>query len=273
MVDYRSLEQKYGLPENYLVPTRRVESAGGRNTFNPLSRAAGDFQFIPRTARAYGLTNPYDPAASADAAARLARDNMAALRRAGIEITPENLYLAHQQGAAGAVRLLSGGNVPAQQIVGQRAVNWNSGNAQMTGPQFADTVRGKFLSAAGVPQAVAPPVQSQAQVMPAAQAAPQQPAAPVYANDFTTMARRAGNYLAPSIVDAPAALTPEQIAAQQAATTANAETSRQYNTAAAGLLNLARISAQPGQAPMMPMLQNEPVRGQYRPIPRMRGLL
>jgi len=118
-----------------------------------------------------------------------------------------------------------------------------------------------------------PVVQSQAQVMPAAQAAPQQPAAPVYADDFTTMARRAGNYLAPSLVDAPVPLTPEQIAAQQAATTANAETSRQYNTAAAGLLNLARISAQPGQAPMMPMLQNEPVRGQYRPIPRMRGLL
>jgi len=269
MVDYRSLEQRYGLPENYLVPTRQVESAGGRNTFNPLSRAAGDFQFIPRTARAYGLTNPYDPAASADAAARLARDNMAALRRAGIEITPENLYLAHQQGAAGAVRLLSGGNVPAQQIVGQRAVDWNSGNAQMTGPQFADTVRGKFLSAAGAPQVAAPVAQSQAQVEPTAQ----QPAAPVYANDFTTMARRAGNFLAPSLVDAPAALTPEQIAAQQAATTADAQTSRQYNTAAAGLLNLARISAQPGQAPMTRMLQNEPVRGQYRPIQRTRGLL
>jgi hypothetical protein len=98
-------------------------------------------------------------------------------------------------------------------------------------------------------------------------------AAPVYANDFATMARRAGNFLAPSLVDAPVALTPEQIAAQQAATTANAETSRQYNTAAAGLLNLARISAQPGQAPMMQMLQNEPVRGQYRPIPKTRGLL
>ena len=114
-----------------------------------------------------------------------------------------------------------------------------------------------------------PVAQSQAQVEPPAQ----KPAAPVYANDFTTMARRAGNFLAPSLVDAPVELTPEQIAAQQAATTANAETSKQYNTAAAGLLNLARISAQPGQAPMMQMLQNEPVRGQYRPIQRTRGLL
>ena len=269
MVDYSELERRYGLPQGYLAPTRKVESSGGRNTYNPLSGAAGDFQFIPRTARAYGLTNPYDPVASADAAARLARDNMAALRRAGVEPTPENLYLAHQQGAAGATRLLSGGGVPAQEIVGQRAVNWNSGNAQMTGTQFADTVRKKFLSAAGTPQMDAPVDQSQAQ----AEQTAQQPAAPVYANDFTTMARRAGNFLAPSLVDAPAALTPEQIAEQEAATKAGAETSKQYNTAAAGLLNLARISAQPGQAPMMQMLQNEPARGQYRPIQRTRGLL
>jgi len=102
---------------------------------------------------------------------------------------------------------------------------------------------------------------------------PQQPAAPVYANDFSTMARQIGNRIAPSLVDAPTALTPEQIAAQEAATKANAETSKQYNTAATGLLNLARISAQPGQAPMMRMLDNEPVRGQYQPIQRMRGLL
>ena len=162
----------------------------------------------------------------------------------------------------------------AQGLDPQLAALQRSGYA--TDPNYARSVGSiaRRINLDGVPQEQAPPpVQRQAQVMPAAQAAPQQPAAPVYADDFTTMARRAGNYLAPSLVDAPVPLTPEQIAAQQAATTANAETSRQYNTAAAGLLNLARISAQPGQAPMMPMLQNEPVRGQYRPIPRMRGLL
>jgi hypothetical protein len=161
----------------------------------------------------------------------------------------------------------------AQGLDPQLAALQKSGYA--TDPNYARSVGSiaRNINLDGIPQEQAAAPTAQAQVIPDTQPTAQQPAAPVYANDFTTMARRAGNFLAPSLVDAPAALTPEQIAAQQAATTANAETSRQYNTAAAGLLNLARLSAQPGQAPMMQMLQNEPVRGQYRPIPRTRGLL
>ena len=53
-----NLERKYNLPSGYLARTRQIESSGGRKTYNPDSGAAGDFQFIPRTAKEYGLKDP-----------------------------------------------------------------------------------------------------------------------------------------------------------------------------------------------------------------------
>jgi hypothetical protein len=284
MVDYAELERRYGLPQGFLVPTRKVESAGGRNVYNSKSGAAGDFQFIPRTARAYGLTNPYDPAASADAAARLGRDNMSALRRGGIENpSAADLYLAHQQGASGALRLLRGGDTSAQSIVGANAVNWNSGNQSMTGPQFADSVRGKFLAAAGggsqqsapssgafarptaVPSSVA--FAQPTAVPPAATSS----GAPVYSSDVKTTFQQLGNAVAPGWVDAPTQLTPEQAAAQK---TADAATTKQYGGVASGLAGLAALfGQQQQQSPQEQMLRNDIVRGQFRPIQGMRGLL
>lgn len=273
MVDYSELERRYGLPQGYLVPVRRVESAGGRNVYNPKSGAAGDFQFIPRTARAYGLTNPYDPVASAEAAARLARDNMAALRRAGIESpSAADLYLAHQQGAGGAVKLLRGGDAPAQSLVGANAVNWNSGNPSMTGPQFAEAIKSKFLGAAGGAQSPQTTPASVAYAPPTAvPAAATQPNAPVYSSDIGTTFRRIGNAAAPGWIDAAAPLTAEQAAAQK---TEDAAATKQYGGIAGGLAGLAQLFAQQSQAqPQQRMLENEIVRGQFRPIQGMRGLL
>jgi hypothetical protein len=110
-----------------------------------LSKAAGGFQFIPSTAKQYGLKDPYDLAQSADAAARLAADNRAALQKAGIESpTAAQLYLAHQQGASGANKLLGGADTKATDIVGEKAVLWNAGKASMTGPEFAERIMAKF---------------------------------------------------------------------------------------------------------------------------------
>lgn len=76
--------------------------------------AKGLFQFTNGTARQYGLSNPFDPAANADAAARLMRDNGAKLTTAlGRAPTAGELYLAHQQGALGAIALLSHPNLSA----------------------------------------------------------------------------------------------------------------------------------------------------------------
>lgn len=149
--DYAKLETTYGLPQGYLARTAQIESGGNPNAQNPNSSAGGAFQFIDSTARQYGLTDKTDPIASADAAARLARDNKAALTRAlGREPTAGELYLAHQQGAQGAASLILNQNAPAAGIVGQDAVALNGGSASMTGGQFANKWLAKF---GGQPQA------------------------------------------------------------------------------------------------------------------------
>ena len=152
---FGDLERQYGLPSGYLARTYQIESGSGANLYNPLSKAAGGFQFIPSTAKQYGLKDPYDLSQSAEAAARLAADNRASLQKAGIESpTAAQLYLAHQQGASGANKLLGGADTKATDIVGEKAVLWNAGKASMTGPEFADRIMAKFE---GTTPAVQPP--------------------------------------------------------------------------------------------------------------------
>jgi len=148
--------------------------------FNRNSKAAGPFQFIPRTATAMGLRDPYDEIASAEAAARLAADNAQALRRRGFEIDAPTLYLAHQQGATGAVRLLQG-NQPAVDIVGRNAVVWNAGDENMTGPQFAGRILDYFR---GTPQATPAPAPKPADPKPAGGGGAGAPSVPTSLIDF-----------------------------------------------------------------------------------------
>lgn len=150
---------KHGVDGLVLARIAMLESAGKSDAVNPKSGAAGLFQFMPETAKAYRLTDAKSAEASADAAARLLKDNRATLtQRLGREPTPAELYLAHQQGAGGASVLLSNpdGNVVdvlAKAYKGDRgralaAVEQNGGTAEMTAGQFADLWRGRYESAA-----------------------------------------------------------------------------------------------------------------------------
>ena len=86
---------RYGVDPTALSVIAQLESGGNPAAQNPNSSAGGLFQFIDSTAQQYGLTDKFDPYASADAGARLARDNAASLRRAiGREPTVGELYLA-----------------------------------------------------------------------------------------------------------------------------------------------------------------------------------
>lgn len=144
-VDFGAHERRYGLPGGYLERTAQIESAMNPSAKNPNSSAGGLFQFINSTAREYGLVDRYDPVESTDAASRLARDNANYLRRKlGREPTAAELYLAHQQGAGGAARLLADPNRRASEVVGADAVRLNGGNANMTSGQFADKWLDKF---------------------------------------------------------------------------------------------------------------------------------
>ncbi|WP_276200312.1 transglycosylase SLT domain-containing protein [Chelatococcus sp. XZ-Ab1] len=131
--------EKYGISSELLHRIAWIESRFDPNALNPNSKAAGPFQFIPSTWRQYGAgASPHDPIASADAAARLLLDNKRYLERTlGRTVTDGELYLAHQQGAGGAAKLLSNPNARAVDVVGWRAVTLNGGTPEMTAGQFA----------------------------------------------------------------------------------------------------------------------------------------
>lgn len=136
-------EAERGLPQGYLQRVASIESRGNPNAQNPNSSAGGLFQFIDSTAKQYGLANKNDPIASTEAAGRLAADNKAVLAQAlGREPTAGELYLAHQQGAGGAAKLLANPNAPAERIVGAEAARLNGG-AGLTAGEFAQKWIGK----------------------------------------------------------------------------------------------------------------------------------
>lgn len=171
------------------------------------------------------------------------------------------------------MKLLRGGEAPAQSLVGVNAVNWNSGNKSMTGPQFADAIRAKFLGAAGGPQSPQTTPASAAYAQPTAvPASATASGAPVYSSDIGTTFRQLGNTAAPGWVEAATPLTAEQAAAQKVS---DAATANQYGGVASGLAALASLFGQQRQSarPEQPTFSNEVVRGQFRPIQGTRGLL
>lgn len=66
---FSQLERDKGLPAGLLDSVWNAESRRGQSMLSPAG-AEGHFQFMPATAREYGLADPYDLKQSADAAAR-----------------------------------------------------------------------------------------------------------------------------------------------------------------------------------------------------------
>jgi hypothetical protein len=186
---FAEMETKYGLPKGYLAQTARIESNFDPNAQNPNSSAGGLFQFINSTARQYGLANRFDAGAATEAAARLAFDNKAHLQRVlGREPTAGELYLAHQQGATGAAKLLLNPDAPASSLVGDAAARLNRG-ANMTARAFANQWTSKFD---GMP-AVTPGPGAKQVPLTTAQAAPNT-ARPVAGDDPETLEADARYY-------------------------------------------------------------------------------
>lgn len=140
--------QAYGVDPDVMLTLADIESGFNPNAHNA-SGADGLFQFMPQTASEYGLTDTRDPSASSMSAAALTRDNAQRLKAAGIPPTAGNLYLAHQQGAGGAIKLLSNPNARADDIVGPGAIRQNGGRPGMSAGQFASlwTEKGDALYA------------------------------------------------------------------------------------------------------------------------------
>jgi hypothetical protein len=70
---FGGLEGEYGLPPGLLARVRQVES-GGNDDAVSAAGAEGPFQFLPSTASQYGVSDPFDLAEAAPAAAKMFRD-------------------------------------------------------------------------------------------------------------------------------------------------------------------------------------------------------
>jgi len=130
----------HGVDPGVLSVIASLESSFDPTAQNPNSSAGGLFQFIDGTAAQYGLENRFDVDQAADAGARVTRDNMSTLATAlGRQPSVGEIYLAHQQGAQGAINLLTApAPMLASAVVGREAVRLNGGNPDtMTARDFS----------------------------------------------------------------------------------------------------------------------------------------
>jgi hypothetical protein len=140
---------RHGVDPTGLIKTAGIESKFNPGAKNPKSSAGGLFQFVDSTAKRYGLTNKYDAAQSADAAARLWKDNRDILAKSlGREPTNGELYLAHQQGPGGAIGIIKNPNASVAATVGKSAAGLNAGKG-LTNRQFADMWTRRMAGTAG----------------------------------------------------------------------------------------------------------------------------
>lgn len=166
--------QKYGVDEKYAHTMAQIESGGNSNAVSATG-AVGTYQFTSGTAKQYGLKNRFDEKENIDAGMRFAVDNKKALEKAGIEATPANLYLAHQQGAGGAVQILKGkvsddvrgnmaknyGDMSPEEYVKKNNAVWASKEKQAEKTTYAGTYNtfdknGKPVEVASSKQAIQP---------------------------------------------------------------------------------------------------------------------
>jgi hypothetical protein len=138
---------KYGISASYLAHTQNMETGHNPNQTSSTG-AQGPFQFIGSTARQYGLKDPFNYAEAADAAARFAADNKVALTSAlGRPPSDPELYLAHNQGSAGAAALLAHPNQRAGDLVGDRAIRVNGGDPNAPAAAFTSMMTQKYNGA------------------------------------------------------------------------------------------------------------------------------
>ena len=125
MADVRSIitdaAARYGVDEDFALKTAQIESGLDPHAQAKGSSAGGLFQFIDGTWSKYGKgESKFDAYANADAFMRLTRDNQNFLKsKLGRDLKKGEMYLAHQQGAGGALNLLTNPDAMAVDLVGR----------------------------------------------------------------------------------------------------------------------------------------------------------
>jgi hypothetical protein len=136
-------------PAGYEERLGQIESGWDGQAQNPNSSAGGYFQWTDGTANQYGVEKG-NLASERAGLARFNADNAKVLAPVlGRAPNPSEFYLAHQQGAGGAAKLLSNPDAPAVSVVGQDAVVNNGGDPNMSAGQFAQHVMSFYDDGAG----------------------------------------------------------------------------------------------------------------------------
>jgi hypothetical protein len=100
---------------------RQIENGGSY-----AGMSGGAYQFKGATAAKYGVNPTTSPAAQDAAAIRLTSDNAAVLQKSNLPVNDTTLYMAHQQGAGGAQKLLMAPDTAiAQNVVGKANAQGN----------------------------------------------------------------------------------------------------------------------------------------------------
>ena len=113
-LDEKKIPDKYRqILFDFMILSVRAESVYGKRMLSHTA-AKGWWMFTDATAKQYGLKYPMELESAADKTIDLALDNIRGLIKAGIEVTPENIYYSHMIGLTGnkiRLKVLSGQNL------------------------------------------------------------------------------------------------------------------------------------------------------------------
>lgn len=142
-----------GFSINGLACTVMIESSGNPNAISRSGGYIGLGQVGLSEFEQYGPKGGrrLDPEDNLMCVANLAQSNARILRHAlGRDPTDAEIYLAHQQGVTGALKLIEHPHVRAGDLVGDSHINKNGGNANNPAFVFVKHWANKFKSNEGV---------------------------------------------------------------------------------------------------------------------------
>jgi hypothetical protein len=134
--------KKAGLDPVMMQKIAAMESGGNANAVSSTG-AAGIYQFTGQTASGVGIKNRFDVDQNIEGGMKLTRQNQAALEKAGLPVSAENLYMMHQLGPKAAQEVIRGAadgkSKDEMSADTQKAMNLNYGANSKTAADYIAT--------------------------------------------------------------------------------------------------------------------------------------